>query len=105
MLVQPSPAVYVQNQFAVPRREVADGSLFGEAVGAQMLKLRGAVFSFVKVQMKVTLVNPIFLDLMFFYPLPYRLKQRYPYYDLTTNIYPRMFGIEPKIEYVCKLKD
>ena len=21
--------------------------------------------------------------------------QRYPYYDLTTNIYPRMFGIEP----------
>ena len=25
--------------------------------------------------------------------------QRYPYYDLTTNIYPRMFGIEPEIVY------
>ena len=56
----------MQNQFAVPLREVADGSLIGEAVGAQMLKLRGAVFSFVKVQMKVALVNLIFLDLMFF---------------------------------------
>lgn len=79
--------------------------------------------------MKVTLVNLIFLYLMFFILCHHRLKvveqtfwqkvmkevlkylglefrgcchdkgvlntQRCPYYDLTTNIYPRMFGIEP----------
>ena len=33
--------------------------------------------------------------------------QRYPYYDLTTNIYPRMFGIEPinSITFVYLLLD
>ena len=64
----------MQSQFAIPRREVADGSLFGEAVGTQMLNLMGAVISFVKVQMKVTLANLIFLDLMLFILCHHRLK-------------------------------
>ena len=51
---QPPPAAYVQNQFTIPCREVADGPLFSEAVGTQMLELRSAVISFVKVEMKVT---------------------------------------------------